>query len=214
MSKIRADKEEMILIGGGGHCKSCIDVIESESRFKIVGIVDLKDKLHQKIIGYEIIATDEDLPMLVKDYKNFLITIGQIRSPQLRIDKFNFLKQLSANMPVVISPHSHIAKSAIVKEGSIVMHNAIVNADAVVGKNCIINTAATIEHDTTIGDHCHISTGAIINGCCNIGERTFVGSNSVLTNSIAIAENTVINLGSVVSKSIFSAGTYYGNRKI
>lgn len=213
MSKIRAEKEEIILIGGGGHCKSCINVIESENRFKIAGIVDLKDKLHQKVVGYKIIATDEDLPMLAKDYKNFLITIGQIKSPQLRIDKFNLLKQLFANMPIVISPYSHIAKSAVVKEGSIVMHNAIVNTCAVVGRNCIINTAAIIEHDTTIGDHCHISTGAIINGCCNIGERTFVGSNSVLSNSISIAENTVISLGSVVSKSIFSAGTYYGNRK-
>jgi len=32
-------KEKIILIGGGGHCKSCIDVIEQEGRFIIAGIV-------------------------------------------------------------------------------------------------------------------------------------------------------------------------------
>ena len=34
----------IILIGGGGHCHSVIDVIEQEGRFRIKGIVD-KTKL-------------------------------------------------------------------------------------------------------------------------------------------------------------------------
>ena len=33
-------KKNIILIGGGGHCKSCIDVIEAEDKFEIAGIVD------------------------------------------------------------------------------------------------------------------------------------------------------------------------------
>ena len=31
---------EIILIGGGGHFKVCIEVIEREGRFEIVGIVE------------------------------------------------------------------------------------------------------------------------------------------------------------------------------
>ena len=38
-------KPEIILVGGGGHCKSCIDVIEAESRFTIKGIIDQDGKL-------------------------------------------------------------------------------------------------------------------------------------------------------------------------
>jgi len=37
--------KEIILIGGGGHCRSVIDVIEQEGRFKIVGIVDRPELL-------------------------------------------------------------------------------------------------------------------------------------------------------------------------
>ncbi len=66
-------KENIILIGGGGHCKACIDVIEQEGNYQIAGIVDLPEMLHQKVLGYEIIATDKDFPDLVKEYKNFLI---------------------------------------------------------------------------------------------------------------------------------------------
>lgn len=33
-------KTEILLIGAGGHCPSCIDVIEQEGRFSIAGVVD------------------------------------------------------------------------------------------------------------------------------------------------------------------------------
>ena len=45
--------KQIILVGGGGHCKACIDVIEYEGNYKIAGIVDIPEKLHQKILGYE-----------------------------------------------------------------------------------------------------------------------------------------------------------------
>lgn len=70
---------EIILIGGGGHCRSCIDVIESEGRFKILGIVDIKEKLHRKVLGYEIIGSDEDIPRLARQFKYFFITIGILK---------------------------------------------------------------------------------------------------------------------------------------
>jgi FlaA1/EpsC-like NDP-sugar epimerase len=74
--------QHIILVGGGGHCKSCIDVIEQQGEYQIAGIVDLPEKLHQKILGYEVIATDEDLPRLADEYGNFLITLGQIKTPE------------------------------------------------------------------------------------------------------------------------------------
>jgi len=38
----------IILLGAGGHCKSCIDVIEAEGKFTIVGILDVANKTHIK----------------------------------------------------------------------------------------------------------------------------------------------------------------------
>jgi len=71
-------KSNIVLIGGGGHCKACIEVIETEGRFKIAGIVDSKDKVGKKILGYRIFASDGDLPHLTSRYKNFLITMAQL----------------------------------------------------------------------------------------------------------------------------------------
>ena len=204
-------KEDIVLIGGGGHCKSCIDVIEEEGKFKIVGIVDFKEKLHQKVFGYEIIAQDEEIKNLVKKCKNFLITMGQIKDAGKRTEKFRQLKSLGVSLPVIISPLAYVSKYADIGEGTIVLHKAFINAGARIGKNCIINTGSIIEHDVVIGDNCHISTNSIINGESSIGEETFIGSNSALSNNIDIVKNTVIGAGSVVLKSINEPGIYAGS---
>ena len=195
-------KEKIILIGGGGHCKSCIDVIEQVGTFQIAGIVDVPEKLHQKILGYEIIATDDDLPQLVKEVENFLITLGQIKSPKKRIRLFEKVKEVGGRLPVIISPLAYVSTHATLGEGTIVMHNALVNAGAQIGRNCIINSKALVEHDAVIGDHCHISTGAIINGGVKIGSGTFFGSNAVCKEYIEIGENAVIGFGAKIGKNI------------
>ena len=188
-------KEKIILIGGGGHCKSCIDVIEQEGRFTIAGIVDVPEKLHQKILDYEIIATDDDLPDLVKEYENFLITLGQIKSPDKRTRFFEKLKKLGGRLPIIVSPVAYVSRHAGIEEGTIVMHYALVNAGAKIGRNCIINTKALIEHDAVIEDHCHIATDAVINGGVKVGAGTFFGSNSMTCEYIEIGGNCIIGGG-------------------
>jgi len=192
----------IILVGGGGHCKSCIDVIEQEGKYRIEGIVDVPEKLHQKVLGYEIIATDEDLPRLVAEHSAFLITIGQKRSPDKRVDHFLRLRQLRAKLPAIFSPLSYVSRHACVGEGTIVMHGVLINAGAAVGNNCIINTKALIEHDAVVGDHCHISTGAVINGGVRVGEKTFFGSNAVSKEYIEIGKCSVIGFNAKVVQNL------------
>lgn len=191
-------KPKLILIGGGGHCKACIDVIEQEDRFEIAGIVDVTDKVSQNVLDYKVIASDEDLIFLVKEYEYFLITIGQIKSPGKRMEKFNQLYALNAKMPVIISPRAYASKYSTIGAGSIVLHNAVVNADAAIGRNCIINTGTIIEHDAIIGDNCHISTGAIVNGGVKIEDGVFFGSGAVSKEYIRIKKNSFIKANSLV----------------
>jgi FlaA1/EpsC-like NDP-sugar epimerase len=43
-------KEKIILVGGGGHCRSVIDVIETENRYEIVGILDKPELVGQTFL--------------------------------------------------------------------------------------------------------------------------------------------------------------------
>jgi sugar O-acyltransferase (sialic acid O-acetyltransferase NeuD family) len=195
-------KEKIILVGGGGHCKSCIDVIEQEDHFTIAGIVDVPEKKQQSVLGYTVIGTDADLAELIKSCPNVLITLGQIKSPARRIELFNDLMQMGARFPVIKSPLAYVSPHAQVAEGTIVMHHVLINAGANVGRNCIINTKALVEHDAVIEDHCHISTGAVVNGGVKIGSGSFFGSNAVCKEYIEIGENAVIGCGAIIVKNI------------
>lgn len=190
--------KRIILIGGGGHCKSCIDVIEQSSDYSIVGIIDMPELVGQKILGYEIIGTDNDIVDLQSKTDVFLITIGQIGRPKRRKEIFNLLKENKCNIASIISPFAYVSKHAKIGEGSIIMHQALVNTDAEIGTNCIINSKCLIEHDTIIGNHCHIATGSTLNGGTIVGDDSFWGSNAVSKEGAICKEGSFIKANSIV----------------
>lgn len=210
------NKQKLILIGGGGHCKSCIDVIEQEGKYEILGILDQPEKKGDKILGYEVIGDDGDYEKFRQQGCDFLITVGQIKTAGIRKRIYENLKNIDAGIATVISPKAYVSQHAFIEKGTIVMHHAFVNAGARIGKNCILNSGCGIEHDAFIGNHCHISTFAVVNGDCNIGDEVFIGSNTTIYSQLSVAGKVVIGAGAVVHKDINSSGTWIGNpaRKI
>ena len=176
------EHKKLILVGGGGHCKSVIDVAESAG-FQIQGILDIPENVGKKVLGYSIVGTDDQIPNYVNDAV-FIVTVGHIKDASLRIKLHQKIVDAGGTLATIIASSAHVSKYAQIEEGSVVMHQAVVNADASIGRGCIINTFANIEHDAKIGDYCHISTGAMINGNCVVGNETFFGSQSVMVNGL------------------------------
>ena len=196
--KEKNNKPNIILIGGGGHCLSVIDVVEQEDKYNIKGILD--DTKKGDVLGYPILGNRDLVKELSTEGMFFLITIGQIKSSSTREDIALLLDSCKANLATVISPLAYVSKHATIGEGSVIMHNAIINAKAKVGKHCIINTKANIEHNVQIGDFCHISTCATINGDTIVGKRTFIGSNATISNNITIVEKSIISAGNFIKR--------------
>lgn len=205
----------LILIGGGGHCKAVIDVIESLGEYNILGILDVENKIGKKILSTSIIGTDNEIEKYVEEAE-FLITVGFITNPTLRIKLFDLVKKCSGKLATIVAPTAYVSKYANIAEGTIIMHHAMVSAEANIGSNCIINTFANIEHETIIGNSCHISTGSMINGACVVGNNIFIGSQSVLAQGVQVASDSIISAASFVHKNIINSGVYAGNpaRKI
>lgn len=206
-------KRPLILIGGGGHCKSVIEVAESAG-YEIKGILDMPDEVGKEVLpGHKVIGTDDEIPQYVEEC-DFVITVGFIKNPAIRIKLYNKVKAAGGRLATIIASTAHVSKYAELGEGTVIMHHAFVNAGAKIGDNCIINTFVNIEHDAEIGNQCHISTGTMVNGECKIGENCFIGSQSVCANCIEIASDIIVGAGSVVRKSIRMKGIYAGNPAI
>lgn len=203
-------KSPLIIIGCGGHASSCIDVIEQENKFEIVGLVGCSGENKDGIYGYPLIGCDNELESMFKRYPNAFIGIGQIKSSKTRNELYKRLITIGYELPSVISPYAYISAHAVVGKGSIIMHGAIINAGAIIGENCIINSCALIEHGAIVGDHTHVSTGSRINGDVKIGSGCFIGSGVSIKESVFIGNNCIIGIGLVVRHNLPENTNFFG----
>lgn len=204
-------RKRILLLGGGGHCASCIEAIESSGEWEIIGIIDTADRLGIKLLGYDVLGTDDDLPSFVRRCDNALVTVGQIKTASVRMRLFASARLAGYCFPQVVARTAVVSRNGTLGFGTIAMHRCVVNAGVRVGVNCIINTGAIVEHDTFVGDNTHISTGAIVNGGCRIGSECLIGSGSVLRNGITLGDGVVIGAGTVVVNDIMESGVYVGS---
>lgn len=204
--------KELILVGGGGHCRSCIEIIEPTGHWVIAGIIDRPELLGTAVYGHPVIGVDDDLPTLANSGKfSFLVTVGQINSAARRKDLFEALFAHAGIFATIISGNSSVSSRSVIGAGFIVLQKAIVNCGARVGVNCIINSGALLEHDTLIGNHCHVATRAVLNGHVEIGDCCLIGSNATLLQGIFVCPGTIIGAGALVNKNITVPGVYVGN---
>jgi len=204
--------EDIILVGGGGHCNSVIDTLKDLNTFNIIGILDLSEKKGMEISGIKIIGNDE----MLKDYfnqgiKNVHITLGSIGNPKNRKRLYYYAKNIGLKFPSIVDKTAIIGSNVNIGEGVFVGKGCIINIDAKIGNYSIINSGAIIEHDCEVGSFCHIAPGTTLSGGVTIGDDTHIGTNTTIIQNINIGMNTLIGAGSVVVNDIRSNVKAYGN---
>lgn len=201
--------EPVLLVGGGGHCRSVIEVLE-QCKILVAGIVHGNDCAFEPVFSFPPLGRDADLPRLRAKYAKALVTVGQINTSRIRQKLFNLLETMKFEFPIPISPQAWVSSRANLACGTIVMHQALVNAGAKIGKNCIINNRAIVEHDCRVGDHCHIAVGAILCGGVQVDEGSFVGANAVVREGVRIGKECVVGMGARVYRDVPDGGHYAG----
>ncbi|MCI9098360.1 MAG: acetyltransferase [Lachnospiraceae bacterium] len=202
--------KKILLIGGGGHCRSVLDSLISLDDYDKIGIIDF-DK-SSCALDISVVGTDDDLPNLRKNgWTDAFITVGSLGSTQLRRKLYQKVKKLDYNIPTIIDPTAIIARKVILTEGAFVGKRGVVNSGSMVGACAIINTGAILEHDCKIGDFSHISPGTILCGQVVVDKDSHVGAGSVVKQGITIGKNALLGIGSVVVKNIPDDTKAYGN---
>lgn len=194
-------KKKIILLGAGKHAESCIDVIESTKKYKILGLIGKKNEIGKLVLGYKVILDDKNIVSLKNKNIDVVVSLGQIKSAEKRKKFYNILKSIKINIPLIVSPLAYVSKYSKIKDGTIVMHGAIINSNVKIGENCIINSNALIEHGVKIGDNCHISTSVTINGGVTVDDEVFVGSGSIIREEIKIKKKSIVPMGTKLLKN-------------
>jgi len=204
--------KKILLIGGGGHCKSVLDSLLELNEYAEIGIVDKKVNIGKSVMGVPVVGCDDDLRSLFIDgYKYAFVTVGSIGNPSLRIKLFQLLRETGYEIPVIIDDSAVVSKYARIEQGVFVGKQSIINAGTFIQKGSIINSGSIVEHDCQIGAFSHIAPGTVLGGEVIVGENSHVGSNATVKQQIHIGSNSIIGMGSVVLQNINSHTMAYGN---
>jgi len=202
---------KLVLIGGGGHCKSVLDAALKMNIFEEIVITDPEIKPGSQILGCSVVGDDSCLDQLLHDgFDCAFITVGSVRVNPLREKLANKAASLGFRFPVIQDPSAIVADSAIIGDGTFIGKNVVINAEANIGKHCIVNTGAIIEHECCIGDFSHISVGTILCGEVSVGNNCMIGAGSTVIQCLNIGNNVVIGANSTVLTDVEDSMNCYG----
>lgn len=196
-------KEDIVIVGAGGHAKVIIDIINSQKKYKIIACIDQLEKVGTYIYGIEIMGDASSIEQLYvtaqylvnSGITNAFVAIGDNRQRMVIANK---MREWGFRMVNAISPFAYVAESAKLGDGIAVMPGAVINADAAIMDNAIVNTNATVEHDCVIMSNSHIAPGCTLAGNVTIGEGTLVGIGTKIIPNLQVGDWSVIGAGAVV----------------
>ena len=204
-------KKEIVLMGGGGHCKVIIDAIRKSGEFNIYGIVDPILAPGETVLDAEVLGPDSMMAELsAKGLKYAFISVGSIGNCETRKKIDAALRRAGFALPVIIHPKAIVAKDVKLGEGTFVAAGAIINPGVSTGRNVIINTAASVDHDCAIGDFVHIAPGVTLSGGVKVGDETHIGTGAKVTQYVDIGSRALIGAGVTVRHNLSDNKSFFG----
>lgn len=193
----------MILLGGGGHAKVLIDLINERDKFHIVGILDPVLEIGMQIKEFAVLGTDAELSNLRdQGVLNVAIAVGSVKSNLLRKTLFDRSRELGYKIPSLVHPRTIISADVTISDGVQIMAGAIIQTDTTIGEGTVINTGVQIDHDCQIGRQSFLSPGVVLSGGVVVGDNVFVGAGAVVIQGVSIGNNAVIAAGAVVIQNV------------
>lgn len=205
------DMRKLVLVGGGGHCKSVLDSAYKMNVFSEIVITDPQLPIGSKILDSVVVGNDEIMAELKKNgFTDAFVSVGSITDLSIRRKLTSMITNCGFNLPSIIDPSAIVSEYVTIGKGTFVGKSVVINADARVGNHCIINTGCVLEHESTVNDFTHISVGTILCGNVRVGSCSFIGAGSTIAHGVSIGNNTTIGAGSVVLTDITDSMKVYG----
>ena len=202
---IKSSIQRVVMLGGGGHAKMCIDIMRQMKTYEIIGIVDRNIKIGAKVMGIPVIAKDGDIDfkrLYNEGIRLIVIGIGAVKDHSMRDKVYKKLKKFGFCLPNIIHPKASIEASVIMGEGNQIMANAILGSEVKIQNNCIINSGAIVSHDSVLENNVHIAPGAILAGGVFVGENSLIGMGSTIYLYVKIGKHVTIYNNCSITKNV------------
>lgn len=205
MNRLSNKNNKILILGGGGHAKMCIDILRQMGTYEIYGIVDANLKIGTTILGIPVVAkhNKEELRRLFDEgYRMIVNGIGAVNNHSSRSSVFDELKDIGFYLPNLIHPRASLEPSAQLGEGNHIMAHATIGSAVEIGNNNIFNCNTVVSHDSHIFDNVHVAPGALLAGDVTVYDNTLIGMGTTVYFGVKIGSNVTIFNGSNISQDI------------
>ncbi len=188
-------KNEVWVLGGGGHAKVAIATLQSAER-TIAGVFDDDlSKQGDQLMGMQIAGATPDIKWWQAEVRSAFIGIGD-----------NGIRRRISALPAewVIAQHeaASVHLSVSLGGGTLICSGVVIQPGTQIGRHVIANTSCSIDHDCVVEDFAHIAPGVTLAGEVYIGEGAFVGAGAIILPGIKVGAGAVVGAGSTVLRDV------------
>ena len=205
LSNLKSDfnPRTLVIYGGGGHGKACLDLVRSLGTYHVVGFVDDGIPAGEDIMGLPVLGGGDTLAELYSRGLRLVVNaVGGIGNVGIRIKVFDSLAKAGFDCPAIVHPTAFVETSAVLSTGVQVFPFAYVGSESRVGIGSIINTGAIISHDCILGEVVNISPGAILAGEVHVGDHALIGMGVTVNLQARIGSGSRIGNGATVKSDV------------
>jgi len=195
--------KKLALVGSSKLSDRLIYYFEDTGFARVTGMFD--DFETKGMIKYDkpILGIMEDIPALFKQGAFDLVAVAiGYKHRRFRKEVFEYLKSCQVPVATFVHPSSHVEKSAVIKEGSIVLVDCTIDMNAEVRENVFLSSRCFVSHHVTLGSHTYCAPCVNLAGNTEVGECCFLGINMTSIDGINIGMNVQTAAGSVLTKDV------------
>jgi sugar O-acyltransferase (sialic acid O-acetyltransferase NeuD family) len=198
----------LVIFGASGHAKVAIDVAHRQD-MAVLGVV-APDTLHKShFMGYPVLGhAESNFPPPEADFQGF-VAVGD------NALRGRIVENLRARFPhlsfaTLVHPTAVLGQGVVLGEGSLVLAQAVLQADAQVGCFALCQVNSSLDHEGILGDFASLAPGVRTGGNVRIGEFSAIGIGAILLHQRQIGVHTVIGAGALVTRDIPDYCVAYG----
>jgi sugar O-acyltransferase (sialic acid O-acetyltransferase NeuD family) len=200
----------LILIAAGGLAREVLAVLENQTAYEVLGVVDDDPALHGRSVGgvpvlgpLEVISEHPDARLAICAGRGKARELIRSRLASLGLDDDRFA--------TLIDPSVRVPSSARIGVGAILLGGTVLTADVEIGRHVVIMPNATLTHDDQIADFVTICAGVALGGSVQVGRGAYVGMNASVRENLAVGPYSVVGMGSVVIRPVEGDTVVGGN---
>jgi sugar O-acyltransferase (sialic acid O-acetyltransferase NeuD family) len=196
-------EERILVVGAGGHARSVLDVIRSEGRYQVAGLIDGSKPKATPILGSQVLGQESDLSLICLEQgtRRGIVAIGD------NWQRRAVMERLRALLPAFefvspVHPSATVAGDVAIGPGTVIMPGAVIGSGSRIGEGCIVNTLSCLDHDGLMEDYASLAPGAVTGGRVHLGTCAAVGLGARVVHNLAIGAHAVVGAGALVIEDV------------